>query len=128
MKKLFAIFLSAVLPLTACSGTQKANGYKQVTSDEAVCMMNELDSYIILDVRTAAEFAEKHIPNALNIPNEEIGDGEISLLPDKQQYIFVYCRSGNRSKQASSKLARLGYVNVIEFGGINSWNGPTVSE
>ena len=63
----------------------------------------------------------------MNIPNETIGDEEIPELPDKGQLILVYCRSGNRSKQAASKLAALGYSNVVEFGGINSWPGETVS-
>ena len=70
---------------------------------------------------------EKHIPGAVNIPNEAIGTDEIPELPDKDQLILVYCRSGNRSKQASQKLAELGYSNVLEFGGINSWPGEVVS-
>ena len=79
-------------------------------------------------MRTPEEFADKHIPGAVNIPNETIGTEEIPVLPDKDQLILVYCRSGNRSKQASEKLAALGYTNVVEFGGINSWPGETVSE
>ena len=63
----------------------------------------------------------------MNIPNESIGTEEIPALPDKNQLILVYCRSGNRSKQASEKLAALGYTNIVEFGGINSWPGETVS-
>ena len=70
---------------------------------------------------------QKHIPGAVNIPNETIAAEEIPELPDKDQLILVYCRSGNRSKQASEKLAALGYTNVVEFGGINSWPGETVS-
>ena len=79
-------------------------------------------------MRTPEEFAQKHIPEAINIPNETIGDTAISELPRKEQKIFVYCRSGNRSKQASEKLAASGYTNVYEFGGINEWTGETVSE
>jgi phage shock protein E len=90
-------------------------------------MMEEENNYIILDVRTPEEFAEKHIPDAINIPNETIGTEEIPELPDKEQLILVYCRSGNRSKQASEKLVRLGYTNIVEFGGINDWPGETVS-
>ncbi len=66
-------------------------------------MMEQENGYIILDVRTPAEFAEKHIPNAINIPNETIGTDEISALPDKDQLIMVYCRSGRRSKEAAEK-------------------------
>ena len=73
------------------------------------------------------EFAEKHIPGATNIPNETIGTNEIPELPDKDQLILVYCRSSNRSKQASEKLAALGYTNIVEFGGIHDWPGETVT-
>ena len=79
----------------------------------------------ILDVRTAAEYNEGHIPGAINIPNEAIGTDAIPELPDKDQLILVYCRSGNRSKQASEKLVKLGYTNVVEFGGIIDWPGET---
>ena len=89
--------------------------------------MEEESDYIILDVRTPEEFADQHIPDAINIPNETIGTEETSELPDKEQLILVYCRSGNRSKQASDKLVGLGYTNSVEFGGINDWPGETVS-
>ena len=95
---------------------------------DAVTMMEEENGYIILDVRTPEEFAERHIPGAINIPNETIGTTGIPELPDKDQLILVYCRSGNRSKQASEKLAALGYTNIVEFGGINDWPGETVTE
>lgn len=91
-------------------------------------MMEEESGYIILDVRTQEEFEDGHIPGAFNIPNEAIGTGGIAELPDKEQLILVYCRSGNRSKQASKKLVALGYTNIVEFGGINDWTGEIVSE
>ena len=81
-----------------------------------------------MDVRRPDEFAEKHIPGAINIPNEIIGTEDIKELPNKKQLILVYCRSGNRSKQASEKLVKLGYTNIVEFGGIIDWPGETVSE
>ena len=94
-------------------------------------MMEEETGYIILDVRTAQEYSEKHIPGAINIANESIGTEDISELPDKDPAkdtpVLVYCRSGNRSKQASEKLVKLGYTNIIEIGGINSWPGETVT-
>lgn len=90
-------------------------------------MMEKEKDYIILDVRRPDEFAEKHIPGAINIPNEIIGTEEIKELPNKKQLILVYCRSGNRSKQASEKLVKLGYTNIVEFGGIIDWTGETVS-
>ena len=118
----------AIFVLAGCNKETAENSYKQISMDEAVTMMAEETDYIILDVRTPEEFAEKHILNAINVPNETIGENEIPELPRKDQMILVYCRSGNRSKQASEKLVKLGYTNIYEFGGINDWTGETVGE
>ena len=126
MKKILPIFLAALL-LAGCAAPAEEITYRQIHTDEAITMMEEESGYIILDVRTPEEFAEKHIPGAINIPNEIIGMAEIPELPNKDQLILVYCRSGNRSKQASEKLAALGYTNIVEFGGINNWPGETVT-
>ena len=123
MKKLLPIFITALLLVGCAVPAEQEISYRQITMDEAVAMMEEEEGYIILDVRTAAEFDEKHIPGAINIPNEAIGTDAIPELPDKDQLILVYCRSGNRSKQASEKLVALGYTNIVEFGGINDWPG-----
>ena len=127
MKKFITLLLS-VLFLAGCAlpAVQEVS-YRQINMDEAITMMEEESSYIILDVRTPEEFADKHIPGAINIPNETISTEEIPELPDKDQLILVYCRSGNRSKQASEKLAALGYTNIVEFGGINDWPGEIVT-
>ena len=127
------IALTAVLIFTGCgssaddktAGDKKA--YRQVSPEEAASMMEEEEHYIILDVRTQEEYETAHIPGAICIPNETIGTEDIPELPDKEQLILVYCRSGNRSKQASEKLVNQGYTNIVEFGGINSWTGETVS-
>ena len=127
MRKWISVVM-ALLLLTGCGAQgRKAPGYRQVTMEEAVAMMEAESGYLILDVRTAEEFREKHIPGAVNVANETIGSEEIPQLPDKDQLILVYCRSGNRSKQASEKLADLGYTNIVEFGGINDWPGAVVS-
>ena len=128
MKKLLPILLSALM-FTGCAGTgnSQTNTYRQITMDEAVTMMAQETGYIILDVRRLDEFAAGHIPNAINVPNETIGTAEISELPDKNQLIIVYCRSGRRSKEASEKLVKLGYTNIVEFGGILDWKGETVT-
>ena len=126
--KFLPIFL-AVLLLGGCASTNSMQDdlkdltYKQIAMNEAVELIESETNYIILDVRRSDEYAAGHIPNAINVPNESIGDEEITELPDKDQLIFVYCRSGNRSKQASEKLVKLGYTNIVEFGGINDWNG-----
>ena len=101
--------------------------YRQVTMDEAVSMMETESDYIILDVRTLDEYKDKHIPGAICIPNETIGTDDIPELPNKEQLILVYCRSGNRSKQASAKLAALGYTNVVEFVCFIIWTGENVT-
>ena len=120
--------LMALLLLSGCAAqVQKEQSYRQINMDEAIAMMEEENDYIILDVRTPEEFSEKHIPGAINVANETIGSEEIPELPDKDQLILVYCRSGNRSKQASEKLVALGYTNIVEFGGINDWPGEVVS-
>ena len=125
MKKIIP-FLMALLLLAGCGAQSEESTYRQVNAEEAATMMEEESGYIILDVRTAQEYSEKHIPGAINIPNETIGTEDIPELPDKEQLILVYCRSGNRSKQASEKLVKLGYTNIVEFGGIHDWTGETV--
>ncbi len=129
MKKLIPILLSALM-FTGCAGTSNnhTNIYRSITMDEAVTMMAQEAGYIILDVRRPDEFAAGHIPNAINVPNESIGTSDIPELPDKDQLIMVYCRSGRRSKEASEKLVKLGYTNIVEFGGILDWKGEIVTE
>ncbi len=95
--------------------------YQIISQEKAKEMMEKSNGHVILDVRTESEYNKGHIKGAINIPNEEIGHQEIKALTDKNQTILVYCRSGNRSKQAASKLAVLGYNSIYEFGGILSW-------
>ena len=125
MKKLILIILSAILFSGCASSDPHINTYCQISMDEAVVMMAQESGYIILDVRRADEFAAGHIPGAINVANESIGTDEIPELPDKNQLIMVYCRSGRRSKEASEKLVKLGYTNIVEFGGILDWKGET---
>ena len=129
MKKLIPILLSALM-FTGCAGTSnnQTSTYRQISMDEAVNMMAQETGYIILDVRRPDEFAAGHIPNAINVPNETIGTAEISELPDKNQLIMVYCRSGRRSKEAAEKLVKLGYTNIVEFGGILDWKGEITTD
>ena len=122
MKKIIP-FLAAITALTACSSAGTRGEYRQISSAEAQKLMESESDYIILDVRREDEYASGHIPGAINVANETIVDKEPAELPDKDQLILVYCRSGNRSKQASEKLAKMGYTNIVEFGGINEWAG-----
>ena len=123
IKVIIPMILSAMI-FSSC-GTQKnpSLSYRQISMDEAVKMMKDEKNYIILDVRRPDEYADGHIPGAINVPNEEIGTAEITELPDKSQLILVYCRSGRRSKEASEKLVKLGYTNIVEFGGIQDYEG-----
>ena len=125
--KFIPILLSALLFQGCGTGNSDTHDtYRQITVDEAVIMMEKESGYIILDVRRPDEFAEGHIPNAVNVPNESIGGSEISELPNKDQLILVYCRSGRRSKEAAQKLVKLEYTNIFEFGGILDWKGKIV--
>ena len=111
--------------LTGKVGGNDKMTYKQITMDEAKKIFeSDTDgSYVILDVRRADEFADGHIPGAINVANESIGAEAPAELPDLDQTVYVYCRSGNRSRQAAEKLTALGYTNIIEFGGIMDWTG-----
>lgn len=101
--------------------------YEQISPQEAKVKMDKEPDVIILDVRTQEEYDSGHIKNAVCLPNEDISS-EPEMLPDKGRQIMVYCRSGNRSKQAAQKLADMGYENVLEFGGILDWPYPEMLE
>jgi len=123
MKKLIILILTVLL-LTAC-GQEKENDreavYVNITAEEAKALMDSGEDYIILDVRTREEYDQGHIPGAVLIPDTEIEARAEELLPDKDQLILVYCRSGRRSKIAAEALIELGYTNIKEFGGIIDW-------
>lgn len=115
MKKL-GIILIGVLLMSACTSE---SSYHKISAQVAKEMMESQD-VIIVDVRTQAEYNEGYIENAILIPNESISEAPREL-PDKDAIILVYCRSGNRSKQAADKLVALGYTNIYDFGGIIDW-------
>lgn len=128
IRKLLTIILSSVCLAVFLSCQDGEATYRMITMEEAVSMMHNEKNYIILDVRRPDEFSIGHIPNAINVPNETIGTEEIPELPDKNQLILVYCRSGRRSKEAAEKLVKLGYKNIVEFGGILDWQGEITTE
>ncbi len=104
-------------------GTAQAADYQRIDQETARQMMAVDDGHVIVDVRRPDEYAAGHIPGAILIPNETIGSVRPAELADLNQIILIYCRSGNRSKQAAQKLSRLGYTKIYEFGGINTWSG-----
>ena len=113
---------------TEVSQTETAPSYKQITQDEAKQMMASEKNAVILDVRRQDEYDAGHIPGAILLPNESIDGTRPEALPDPDQVILIYCRSGNRSKQAAEKLANMGYTHIYEFGGINTWDGDIVTD
>ncbi len=119
MKKLIFLLL-AVMLLTAC-GQNKEAAYVNITAEEAKEIMDTEEGYIILDVRTQEEYDEGHIPGAIVISHDEIEEKAEEILPNKDQLLLVYCRSGRRSKLAAEALVELGYTNIKEFGGIIDW-------
>ena len=131
MLKINKRFLIALLTFTlpfgcvGCSGGGSAT-YEQISGAEAKALMDSESGYIIIDARTQEEYDEGHIPGAILIPEYEIADRAEKELPDKDQLILVYCRSGKRSKIAAEELVKLGYTNVKEFGGIIDWEYETV--
>jgi rhodanese-related sulfurtransferase len=112
-----------MLVLSGCDNT-----YTQISQEEALQMMEEGSDFLIVDVRRPDEFREGHIVDAINLPNETIEEDAPEVLTDKDQTLFIYCRTGRRSKEASQKLVDMGYTNVYEFGGINTWEGEIVKE
>lgn len=113
----------AAMILSGCD-----RGYAVITQDEAMQMMEERPGCLIVDVRRPDEFAAGHIRGAVNVPNEGIADEMPAELPDKDQVLLIYCRTGNRSKEASKKLSEMGYTNIYEFGGIDTWKGEIVTD
>jgi len=119
-----------VLSLTGCAAQTPSEPpaveYKKITPQEAQEMMSE--NVMILDTRTQEEFDEGHIPNAVLLPDYEVKEKAESVLPDKNQTILVYCRSGRRSALAANDLIEMGYTKVFDFGGIIDWTGEVVKD
>ena len=121
MKRILTLILAMLLVLSGCGGTTMENTYQQITQEEAKDMMDTQED-IVLDVREQDEFDTGHIPEAVLLPVGTITkDAAAAVIDDLDTVVLVYCRSGNRSKTASSTLADLGYTNIYEFGGINTW-------
>ena len=136
MRRIVILLMAAFLfQLAGCSSKAKGpvmdgdglvRSYSQISQEEAKQMMEKDDGHVVLDVRRQDEYDAGHIPGAILIPNESIGTEQPDELPDLDQVILIYCRSGNRSKQAAQKLFDMGYTNIYEFGGINDWTGEIV--
>ena len=121
MKRILPLLISLLLLLAGCGGNAADGSYQQIIQEEANEMM-DTQEVIILDVREQGEYDSGHIPGAVLLPVGTIDETTAAeVIPEKDSTVLVYCRSGNRSKTASSTLAELGYTNIYEFGGINTW-------
>ena len=134
MKRTGVLLLVCLLFLAGCAsrgqavdGPDMVRSYRQIDQETAKQMMEQDDSHLIVDVRRLDEYESGHIPGAICIPNESIDAEQPEELPNLNQILLVYCRSGNRSKQAAEKLFRMGYANVYEFGGIIDWTGDVAA-
>ena len=132
---IFLMILAGIVLLAGCThkdqimdGPGMINKYRHISQEQAKEMMEKDDGHVIVDVRRQDEYDAGHIPGAILIPNESIGKEKPEELPDLDQIILIYCRSGNRSKQAAEKLFNIGYTNLFEFGGIQDWTRETVTE
>ena len=130
MRKLLAmvLLLAAALTIVGCGGDSAEDRkeqakYRRITPDEAQVLMQQEQDYLILDVRSPEEYAQGHIPHAINIPMDRIGEEPPKELPDRDQTIFVYCVKGIQSMNVANRLAHMGYKNIIEMGGLNDWHG-----
>ena len=121
MGRIFSLILAMLMLMTGCGGATMDNSYQQISQEEAWDMMNTRE-VVILDVREQNEFDAGHISGAVLLPVGTItAETASTVIPDLDSVVLVYCRSGNRSKTASKALAELGYTEVYEFGGINTW-------
>ena len=130
MRKFVAVLLLIVISfsIVGCGGDtaeerKEQAKYRRITADEAQVLMQQTQDYLILDVRSPEEFAEGHIPHAINIPMERFGEAPPQELPDRNQTIFVYCVKGIRSMNVANRLAHMGDKNIVEMGGIQDWHG-----
>jgi len=116
-------------PITTAASTEQdnsmsASGYRRISMADLADALEKEQDAILLDVRTPEEYNSGYIPGAINLPSQSItAETAAAMLPDKNQSIYVYCRSGNRSRAASEALVRLGYTNITESGGIMDWIG-----
>ena len=123
IKRRIVSIIAALVFLIAISGcsSQEGSVYMNINAEKAKEMMENLDEFVLLDARSEEEFSEGHIPGAIVIPHEVVSERAEAEIPEKDVPVFVYCRSGRRSKIAAEELVSLGYSEVYEFGGIIDW-------
>ena len=132
LKKFCTILLFALINFSCATkenqNPQKKEGvmnsYISVSMENGLKMLSENKNAVLLDVRRIDEYKAGHIPESILFTNETMTQEKAEkLIPSKNTKIFVYCRSGRRSKEASKKLIEYGYKNVVEIGGILDYSG-----
>lgn len=127
MKRVSLLALLLALTMALCAACGSKTDYQTMEINDAAEMIAADDGHLLVDVRTKEEFEEKHLPGAILLPVDDIKDGRLERLPDKDQTILLYCRTGRRAKDAAEYLAKKGYTNIYEIGGIIDWKGETVT-
>ena len=127
MKRVSLLALLLALTMALCAACGSKTDYQTMEINDAAEMIAADDGHLLVDVRTKEEFEEKHLPGAILLPVDDIKDGKLERLPDKDQTILLYCRTGRRAKDAAEYLAKKGYTNIYEIGGIIDWKGETVT-
>lgn len=119
MKRLTAIVF---LLLTAGLGAQA-----RIDEPALKALLAKDKTVVVLDVRTAEEFASGHLALAKLLPFDAIdAKAAAQFIPSKKTPVVVYCRSGRRSALAAQTLKDLGYTTIWDFGGLPNWRGPLV--
>ena len=127
MKRVSLLALLLALTMALCAACGSKTDYQTMEINDAAEMIAADDGHLLVDVRTKEEFEEKHLPGAILLPVDDIKAGRLERLPDKDQTILLYCRTGRRAKDAAEYLAKKGYTNIYEIGGIIDWKGETVT-
>lgn len=127
MKRIQLTAIVLVLMLL-CAGCSIGKAWKELRMDQVPQWMREHEGCLLVDVRTEEEFRKGHIPGALLVPVDEIRAGHLEALPDKEQALLLYCRTGRRAEDAAALLVKLGYRNVYAVGGIFDWTGEIIAE
>ena len=99
----------------ACGNTESTSN-SRVSADQPVKV--DLDTVVLLDVRSPEEYASGYLQGARNIPHDQIGAEIAAVVPDKSAQIILYCRSGRRANTAQETLRAMGYANVSNYGGL----------
>lgn len=125
MKVTVGLMALILIFFTGCGIISSEKSYHQIDMTEAAQKMQQETDYILVDVRTEKEYAEGHIPGAINISKERIMKAQSFLdeLPAPNEMVMIYCYNGSCSQDVAEKLAELGYTNVLDIGGIENWTG-----